>query len=119
MSSPYGPSLLKTEQTQLPQPFLIKHFLSTLHKPCCPLLDILQDQNILLSPFEVRGPKLNIVLEVPHQCQVQGIGHSPNPVALLATWVPFCQMILKPLLPQPGAAGDCCDSGVGPDTSPY
>lgn len=34
---------------------------------------------MLLSPFEVRGPKLNIVLKVPHQCQVQGTGHFPNP----------------------------------------
>ena len=47
------PPLLQTKQTQLPQLFLIRPVLQTLHQPCCPSLDTLQHLNALLV---LRGP---------------------------------------------------------------
>ena len=60
------PPLLQTEQSQLPQPLLIRFMLQTPHQFCCPSLDMFQGLNVFLV---VRSSKLNRILEVwPHQC---------------------------------------------------
>ncbi|KAK4828897.1 hypothetical protein QYF61_001455 [Mycteria americana] len=64
------------KQSQLPQPLLIRLLLQTLHQLHCPSLDTLQHLNVSLV---VRGPKLNTVFEVRHQCRVQGHDHFPTP----------------------------------------
>ncbi|KAK4826954.1 hypothetical protein QYF61_012803 [Mycteria americana] len=67
----------QAKQSQLPQPFLIRLLLQTLHQLRCPSLHMLQHLNV---PLVVGGPKLNTVFEVrPHQCRVQGHNHFPNP----------------------------------------
>ena len=56
----HEPPLLQTEQSQLPQPLLIRLVLQTPHQFCCPPLDMFQGLNVFLV---VRGPKLNTVLK--------------------------------------------------------
>ncbi|KAK4820021.1 hypothetical protein QYF61_017694 [Mycteria americana] len=71
------PPFLQAEQSQLPQPLLIRLLLQTLHQLRCPSLDTLQPLNVSLV---VGGPKLNTGFEVrPHQCRVQGHNHCPTP----------------------------------------
>ena len=55
------PPLLQTEQSQLPQPLLVRLVLQTPHQLCCPSLDTF----FLL----VKGPKPSTVLKMqPHWC---------------------------------------------------
>ncbi|KAK4815820.1 hypothetical protein QYF61_007429, partial [Mycteria americana] len=71
------PPFLQAEQSQFPQPLLIRLLLQTLHQLRCLSLDTLQHLNV---PLVVGGPKLNTVFEVrPHQCRVQGHDHFPSP----------------------------------------
>ncbi|KAK4817223.1 LOW QUALITY PROTEIN: hypothetical protein QYF61_004134 [Mycteria americana] len=71
------PSFLQAEQSQLPQPLLIRLLLQTLPQLRCPSLDTLQPLNVSLG---VRSPTLNTAFEVrPHQCRVQGHNHCPSP----------------------------------------
>ena len=55
------PSLSQTEQSQLPQPLLIRLVLQSPHQLCCASMKMLQGLNAFLV---VRGAKLNTVLEV-------------------------------------------------------
>ena len=59
------PPLLQTEQSQLPQPLLIRLVFQTPHQLHCPSLDMLQGLHVFLL---ARGPKVSSVLEVqPNQ----------------------------------------------------
>jgi len=65
-------SLLQNEQSQFPQPLLIRIVLLTLYQLHCSSLDMVF--------LVVRGPKLNTVLMVlPHQSWVQKDDHLPAP----------------------------------------
>lgn len=69
--------LLQTKQPQFPQSLPIRPVFQTLHQFCSPSLDMVQGLNVFL---EVRGPKVNTVLDVrPHQSRVQGDDHLPSP----------------------------------------
>ena len=64
------PPHLQTEQSQLPQPFLIRPVLQTPHQLHCPSLDTLQGLSVFLV---VRGSKLNTlcIQGAASQCLVQ------------------------------------------------
>lgn len=50
-------SLLEPEQTQVPQPFLLREELQSPNYPCCPLLDLLQELHV---PLALRSPKMKV-----------------------------------------------------------
>lgn len=73
-----GRPFLQAKQSQVSQLLLINLTLQTLHQLCHPSLDTLQqDLNVLPA---VKGPELDTALKVwPHQRQVQGKNHFPDP----------------------------------------
>ena len=77
MRSPQRPSLLQTEQAQLPQSFFINEELfDHIHGP---LLDPLQ-QLLILAGLEVPG--LGTVFQMkPHKGKTEGLDHLPAPAA--------------------------------------
>jgi len=70
-------SLLRAEQPQLSQPFLIGEVLQPSDHFCGPLLDLLQQVHV----FPVlRAPELDAGLQVrSHQSRVEGQNHLPQP----------------------------------------
>ena len=105
---PPQPSLLQTEQPQLPQPLLSRLVLQTLHKPRCPSLDTLQPLHVLLG---VRGPNWTQHSRCSlTSAEYRGTITSLLLLALYSWYKPGCRWPSWP----PGHTADSCPAGCPP-----